>query len=115
MFYSARLIVLCGGQLKASAKKLTATAKGATNNFAIQTKLKVIKNQLPNPFTVTYEGEVICTPHGMISTDKDSLEMYKKEYVSDILKHLNEINTDTNEIIDGDTEISYDIEEMDEV
>lgn len=115
MFYSARLIVLCGGQLKASAKKLTATAKGATYNFAIQTKLKVLKNQLPNPFTVTYEGEVICTPHGMISTDKDSLEMYKKEYVSDILKHLNEINTDTNEIIDGDTEISYDIEEMDEV
>lgn len=115
MFYSARLIILCGGQLKASAKKLTAKAKGATYNYAIQTKLKVLKNQLPNPFTVTYEGEVICSPHGMISVDGDALEEYKKEYISDILKHLNEINTESGEVIDDNTEITYDVEELDEV
>ena len=115
MFYSARLIILCGGQLKASAKKLTAKAKGATYNYAIQTKLKVLKNQLPNPFTVTYEGEVICSPHGMISVDGDALEEYKKEYISDILKHLNEINTENGEVIDDNTEITYDVEELDEV
>ena len=115
MFYSARLIILCGGQLKASAKKLTAKAKGATYNYAIQTKLKVLKNQLPNPFTVTYEGEVICSPHGMISVDGDALEEYKKEYISDILKHLNEINTENGEVIDDNTEITYDVEELDEI
>lgn len=115
MFYSARLIILCGGQLKASAKKLTAKAKGLTYNFAIQTKLKVLKNQLPNPFTVTYEGDVICTPHGMISPNGEALEIYKKEYVSDILKHLNEINTDSGVIIDDSSEITYDIEEIEEI
>ena len=115
MFYSARLIILCGGQLKASAKKLTAKAKGLTYNYAIQTKLKVLKNQLPNPFTVTYEGEVICSPHGMIGIDSNSLEAYKKEYVSDILKHLNELNTNSSEEIGEDTEITYYVEEMDEV
>ena len=115
MFYSARLIILCGGQLKASAKKLTAKAKGLTYNYAIQTKLKVLKNQLPNPFTVTYEGEVICSPHGMIGIDTNSLEAYKKEYVSDILKHLNELNTNSSEEIGEDAEITYDVEEMDEV
>lgn len=115
MFYSARLIILCGGQLKASVKKLTAKAKGLTYNFAIQTKLKVLKNQLPNPFTVTYEGEVTCTPHGMIGTDNEELEMYKKEYVSDILKHLNEISKDTGETVDDATEITYDVEEEMEI
>lgn len=115
MFYSARLIILCGGQLKASVKKLTAKAKGLTYNFAIQSKLKVLKNQLPNPFTVTYEGDVICTPHGMISTDNDALESYKKEYVSDILKHLNEINTKEGITVDENSEITYDIEETEEI
>ena len=115
MFYSARLILLCGGQLKASTKKLTAKAKGLTYNFAIQSKLKVLKNQLPNPFTVTYEGEVICTPHGMISPDGDALDVYKKQYVSDILKHLNEIDINNTEIIDENTEITYDVIETEEI
>lgn len=92
MYYSARLIILCGGQLKASTKKLTAITKGLTYKYAIQTKLKVLKNQLPNPWTVTYEGEVVCTPHGMISTDKDELENYRKTHISDILKNLNRLN-----------------------
>ena len=80
MYYASRLIILLGGQLKASTKKLTAQSKGLTYNYGIQTKIKVLKNQLPNPFTVTYEGEVICTPHGMIGVEKPDVEAYRKQY-----------------------------------
>ena len=93
MYYSSRLIVLMGGQLKASTKKLTAQSKGLTYNYGIQTKIKVLKNQLPNPFTVTYEGEVVCTPHGMIGVEKNDLDAYRKQYVGDILKSLQNMNT----------------------
>jgi hypothetical protein len=93
MFYSSRLIILLGGQLKASTKKLTAQSKGLTYNYGIQTKIKVLKNQLPNPFTVTYEGEVICTPHGMIGIEKPEVEAYRKAYVGDILKSLQDMNS----------------------
>jgi len=91
IFYAARLIILLGGQLKASVKKLTAIAKGLSYNYGIQTKVKVLKNQLPNPYTVTYEGEVICTPHGMIGTEKEIVDAYRKEHMGDILKQLNEL------------------------
>lgn len=97
--YASRLIILLGGQLKASTKKLTAQSKGLTYNYGIQTKIKVLKNQLPNPFTVTYEGEVICTPHGMIGVEKPDIEAYRKQYVGDILKSLQNMNTKTDIVI----------------
>lgn len=101
LYYSARLIILTGKQLKASGKKLTAVAKGLTYNYAMQTSLKVLKNQLPNPWTITYEGDVVCTPHGMISTDKDALDEYRKTHVTYILKRLNEQNSNSdNEVVD---------------
>ena len=56
-----------------------------------------MKNQLPNPYTVTYEGDIICTPHGMISTEKDVVDAYRKEHVADILKQLNDISKSNNE------------------
>ncbi len=96
IFYASRLIILLGGQLKSSIKKLTAQSKGLSYNYAIQTKIKVMKNQLPNPYTVTYEGDIICTPHGMISTDKDVVDAYRKEHVGDILKQLNDISVNNN-------------------
>jgi hypothetical protein len=88
MYYASRLIILLGGQLKASTKKLTAISKGLTYNYGIQTKIKVIKNQLPNPYTVTYEGEVVCTPHGMIGAEKGDLDDYRKSHVNTILDKL---------------------------
>ena len=97
IFYASRLIILLGGQLKSSIKKLTAQSKGLSYNYAIQTKIKVMKNQLPNPYTVTYEGDIICTPHGMISTEKDVVDAYRKEHVADILKQLNDISKSNNE------------------
>lgn len=99
MYYASRLIILLGGQLKASTKKLTAQSKGLTYNYGIQTKIKVLKNQLPNPFTVTYEGEVICTPHGMIGVEKPDVETYRKKYVGDILKSLQNMSIATDIVI----------------
>ena len=76
--YRSRLIILLGGQLKSSVKRLSAVSKGLTYNYGTQTKIKVLKNQLPSPFNVTYEGEFICTDTGIIGTDKDSQEEYMK-------------------------------------
>lgn len=91
IFYAARLIILMGGQLKSSVKRLTAISKGSTYQYGTQTKIKVLKNQLPAPFTVTYEGDLVCTPIGFVGADKDSLEQYRKDHAGEILKKLNEV------------------------
>lgn len=100
--YRSRLILLVGGQLKASIKRLSAVSKGLTYNYGIQTKIKVLKNQLPSPFNVTYEGDFICTDIGIIGVDKDSQEAYKKNRAPIILKKLNEIagNNGKSEVVD---------------
>lgn len=114
MYYASRLIILLGGQLKASTKKLTAQSKGLTYNYGIQTKIKVLKNQLPNPFTVTYEGEVICTPHGMIGVEKPVVEAYRKQYVGDILKSLQNMNT-KEEVVISENDIVFSEEEESDI
>lgn len=102
--YRSRLIILLGGQLKASVKRLSAVSKGLTYNYGTQTKIKVLKNQLPSPFNVTYEGEFICTDTGIIGTDKEAQEEYKKNRIPEILKKLHEIaiNTGKDVQLDGD-------------
>lgn len=114
MYYASRLIILLGGQLKASTKKLTAQSKGLTYNYGIQTKIKVLKNQLPNPFTVTYEGEVICTTHGMIGVEKTDMEAYRKKYIGDILKSLQNINT-KEEVVITEKDIIFSEEEESDI
>lgn len=109
LYYSARLIILAGKQLKSGVKRLTAVAKGLTYNYGLETSLKVLKNQLPNPYSVSYEGNVVCTPHGIIPPDKQSLEEYRKKHVSEILKNLNKMNSDNKEEI-----IATDIEFVEE-
>ena len=105
IFYASRLIILMGGQLKASIKKLTATAKGYTYNYATQTKMKVIKNQLPSPYTLTYEGDIVCTPTGFIKADKEEIDAYKKSHISNILESLNQIaESSSNVSLDVDTD-----------
>lgn len=111
LFYSARLIILAGKQLKAGTKRLTAVAKGLTYNYALQTTLKVLKNQLPSPYTISYEGDVVCTPHGIIPPDKQSLDDYRKKHVSEILKNLNNMATDTNNTVSED---DIEFQEVDE-
>lgn len=88
-FYGARLIMHLGGIGKAATKKLTATSKGETFNYGITTKIRTTKNQLPSPYSITYEGEMSCVQNGLWCPDK--LDEYKKTYVKDILARLEEI------------------------
>lgn len=81
--YGSRLIILLGGQLKASIKRLTATSKGVDYNYANETKIKVLKNQLPN-WSITYEGKMYCTEFGLMN--KEELEEFKKSRLPEILK-----------------------------
>lgn len=110
--YRSRLIILLGGQLKSSVKRLSAVSKGLTYNYGTQTKIKVLKNQLPSPFNVTYEGEFICTDTGIIGTDKDSQEEYKKRRIPEILKKLSEIAKNNGKDIQFNAE-DVDFEEND--
>ncbi len=93
--FRSRLILLLGGQLKAGIKRLTATSKGFDYNYAIQTKVQVLKNQLPSPYNVTYKGEFICTDIGIIGTDKEDVDAYKKQRMPVILERLNNLAKDT--------------------
>lgn len=110
--YAQRLSILMGGQLGPSIKKLTAVSKGLTYQYATQTKIKVMKNQLPAPFTLTYEGEIVCTPTGFIAADKDALDAYRKEHATEFLKQLNAI-AETNAVTDAD-DITFGEEEGNE-
>lgn len=83
------LIVHVGGALTSGTKKLKAVSKGATYRYGLETKIKVVKNHLPSPYNLTYEGNMICTAHGLI--DKEELQQYQKEHITDMLSQLNQI------------------------
>lgn len=102
LYYAARLIIHMGGTAKAGVKKLTATAKGASYNYGITTKIKVTKNQLPSPFNITYEGEIACVHNGFCAIDK--LDEYKKNSAKDLLERLEK----TTEALSADiTDITF--------
>jgi hypothetical protein len=87
-----------------------------TYNYGIQTKIKVLKNQLPSPFNVTYEGDFICTDIGIIGVDKESQDEYKKNRAPIILKKLNEIAESNGRAkIDESDGISFIEDEDDEI
>ena len=75
--------------MKAGIKRLTATSKGFDYNYGVQTKIQVLKNQLPTPYNVTYKGEFICTDVGIIGLSKEEVEAYKKNRMPVILEKLN--------------------------
>lgn len=112
VFFRSRLILLCGGMLKSSVKKLTAVSKGVNYNWGVQTKIKVLKNQLPSPYDLTYEGEMICTGFGIIGVSKEDQDEYKKKKVPIIMSRMSEtgekITSDDIEFTETD-EISEDL------
>lgn len=112
--FRSRLILLLGGQLKAGIKRLTATSKGFDYNYAVQTKVQVLKNQLPSPYNVTYKGEFICTDIGIIGTDKEDIDDYKKQRMPVILERLSNMAKDNGrEINFNDTDVSFEENEED--
>ena len=109
--YSTRCEYLLGGQLTSGIKRLTATSKGFTYSYGIETKIKVLKNHLDAPHNVCYEGKLIATDIGFISPD--DLELYKKEHISEILKELNRISEGKENFTAKDVE--FDIIEDEEM
>ena len=109
-FYACHgLIVHVGGALTSGTKKLKAVSKGATYRYGLETKIKVVKNHLPSPYNVTYEGNMICTAHGLI--DKEELPQYQKEHISDMLAQLNEQLSKSNKTADIEDIVFTDEEE----
>ena len=110
--YACRLSIQLGGVLSAGTKRLTAISKGENYTYGLVSKIKVLKNQLPAPYTLTYEGSFCCVPTGIIS--ESELDKYKKEHIQDILKMLNSRLTDEGkETINAD-EVEFVEEEVDE-
>ena len=70
--------------------------KGKNYTWGILTTLKTIKNQLSEPYSITREGEVIVTPHGLIGVDKDTIDEYKRVHMSKIIKELQELTGDSS-------------------
>ena len=103
------LIVHVGGALTSGTKKLKAVSKGATYRYGLETKIKVVKNHLPSPYNVTYEGNMICTAHGLI--DKEELPQYQKEHISDMLAQLNEQLSKSNKTANIEDVVFTDEEE----
>lgn len=109
MKYATRLEILMGGQLTAGVKRETATAKGLTYAYGIETKIKVLKNHLDAPYNVTYEGKLIATDTGFIGLNE--LDKFKKEHISELLKKLNELGDGTVHISESDIKFGAVIEE----
>lgn len=102
--YGARLKIILGGALKASTKRLTATAKGETYHYGLKTKIKIDKNHLSAPFNVSYEGEFCCVANGIIK--EENLDAYKKEHIKHILKELEDMSNGTKPITEEDVQFT---------
>lgn len=107
-FYGCRLIILMGGQLTASTKRLMATSKGVQYNYGIETKAKTLKNHLPKPWTVSGEGVMCCVPNGLVSPDE--LDDWKKENMLSIIQELKELGQQEVGSI-SENEIQFEAEE----
>ena len=89
--YALRLLLMTGKIVTSGVKKLQATAKGEKYTFATESPISVKKNHLPTPYNVTYEGNIICTGHGII--DESEIDNYKKKILPDILNNLKQGDT----------------------
>ena len=99
MKYATRMEILMGGQLTSGVKRLTATSKGLNYGYAIQTKIKILKNHLDAPHNVCYEDSLIACDQGFIGVDE--LDKYKKEHLSVILKELNNLGKEKSITVDA--------------
>ena len=84
--YALRLLIFCGKIVTSGVKKLQATLKGEKYVFGTEAPISIKKNHLPTPYNVTYEGDIICTSHGIIA--ESELDEYKKKVLPDILSQL---------------------------
>jgi hypothetical protein len=63
---------------------------------------------------VTYKGEFICTDIGIIGTDKEDVDAYKKQRMPVILERLSSIAKDNGrELVINDSDVSFEENEED--
>lgn len=84
--YAMRLLIMCGKVVTSGVKKMQATIKGEKYTFGTESPISIKKNQLPSPYSVSYEGEIFCTAKGIIA--EDELDEYKKKVMPEILAEL---------------------------
>ena len=89
--YALRLLIFTGKIVTSGVKKLQATLKGEKYVFGTEAPISIKKNHLPTPYNVTYEGEIICTSHGIIA--ESEIDEYKKKVLPDILAQLKSSDT----------------------
>ena len=89
--YALRLLIFCGKIVTSGVKKLQATLKGEKYVFGTEAPISIKKNHLPTPYNVTYEGEIICTSHGIIA--ESEIDEYKKKVLPEILVQLKSNDT----------------------
>jgi hypothetical protein len=80
IYYVSTLVFRTGGIVGRSSK-VTATKAGDEFAFALKTDLVVQKNHITN--VSTSKAKILCTDHGFILDDKESIAAYKKEYAAD--------------------------------
>lgn len=79
IWLTSTLVFRQGGVLSRSSK-ITATKDKATVAYAIKSALVVDKNHITN---VAAKGNILCTDHGFLLDDKDTIEAYKEKYRGD--------------------------------
>lgn len=107
--YASRLIFGFGGALTAGIKRITATAKGNVYNVGIETRVRVLKNHLGEPFSgCMQDAKLIACDYGFIGLDE--LDEYKKKHLPEIIKKLKEISGN-NDITEKDVVFSEEVDE----
>jgi len=82
--YGARLIFHHGGIIASGAKGVGVDHNKRYVNFGIKASITTFKNQLDGDGLggISFDGELISTPHGFIGADPESIAAYKKKHIN---------------------------------
>jgi hypothetical protein len=99
-FYGTRLIIHFGGVVTHGTKTVKATSKGNKVAYGIESKMKVVKNQVDGEYGgISLEESLITsTPHGFIASTKEAEAAYKKEHLAYFRRTLKDENLIVDEI-----------------
>ena len=102
LWLASSLVFLFGNQKKGGINHIDAVKNGRKIVFATRSKISVLKNHVNG---LAYrDGKIICVPQGFIDDDKDSLDVYKKEfsgYWNNILGGSDDIRYEESSDIEG--------------
>lgn len=79
IWLASSFIIRMGG-VQSRSSKITAEKAGVKTAFAIRSAIKLEKNHIND---VSAEGKIVCTDHGFIMDDKQSIDAYKEATKAD--------------------------------